>query len=81
MKYATLGRARVIKQGCKYFVALIAKTKVSIFLEKNSQESTSLTIRRYPKIKFINNIENGCGQYVPDYYREIPARIVLQYSY
>jgi len=33
MKDATFGRAKVIKQGCRYFIAL-AKTRVSILLEE-----------------------------------------------
>jgi len=36
MKDATLGMATVIKQGCRYLIALIAKTKVSILLEKKT---------------------------------------------
>jgi len=42
IKDATLGRARVIKQGCRYLIALIAKIRVSG--RENSQESTSLII-------------------------------------
>jgi len=34
IKDATLGRARIIKQGYRYFIALVVKTKVSIFLEE-----------------------------------------------
>jgi len=34
IKNATLGKARVIKQGCRYLIALIVKTKVSALLEE-----------------------------------------------
>jgi len=30
------GRARVIKQECRYLIALVAKTKVSILLEEKT---------------------------------------------
>jgi len=34
IKNATLGKARIIKQGCKYLIALIVKSKVFVFLEE-----------------------------------------------
>jgi len=45
IKDMTFGRARIIKQGCKYLIALIAKNRVfRAFLKKNCQESLLLTM-------------------------------------
>jgi len=34
IRNATLGKARIIKQGCRYLIALIVETKVSVLLEE-----------------------------------------------
>jgi len=55
IKDATLARARVIKQRCRYLIALIVKTKVSNLWKKKPS-----------RIKFTNIIrfQNRCGQCV-----------------
>jgi len=34
MKNATFGRARIIKRRCRYFIALLEKTRLSTLFEK-----------------------------------------------
>jgi hypothetical protein len=54
---ATLGRARVIKQGRRHIIALVTKTRASILTENyNFEGNITIIIRCYIGIKFTNHI-------------------------
>jgi len=54
IKNTTLGKARVIKQRCRYLIALVVKNQSFYLSGRKKEGSTSLIIRRYFRIKFTN---------------------------
>jgi len=92
IKNATLERARVIKQRCRYLIALIVKTKVSILLEEKTLKETLrslydiiLELQLQTISIFKTNIDNVSWTTIEKFLRELfydsPIKIIVCDNY